>query len=104
MIVKSSKGRPVDFSQLAAQNEGKVALGNASMNARGDIVSPTGEILTTAQTAAQEYHRNNPNAVRQVSIRDLADATTFADPSVAVADLSPDVVLKSIPKKKVVDQ
>ena len=61
----------LDMARLMAQNSHQVALGNASMNARGDIVGAGGKVIKPREEIARDYHRNNPKAVRQVSLRNL---------------------------------
>lgn len=73
-IIRSMRGEQIDMSSLSAKNSHAVALGNANMNARGDIIDRGGKILKSRETVVQEYYRNNPKAVTQsVSLRDLGD-------------------------------
>jgi hypothetical protein len=87
MKVRSMKGEEVDMTRLMAENENVIALGNASMNARGDRIGARGQILQRREVVTQQYYAQNPKAVRQVSLRNIAvDApTTFATPEEAVA-------------------
>jgi len=86
MKVMSMRGKVVDMNLLMAQNEDKLALGNAKMNARGDIVSSTGEIVSTSEQLIKQYNAANPRAVKQVSLKDLTDEV-FATPAEAVAEI-----------------
>ena len=52
------RGRPIDMASLAAANSEKIAVGNAKMNARGDILGPNGIILRTQEQIEQEWHLN----------------------------------------------
>lgn len=59
----TARGDSIDMSALAAQNSEEVALGNARMNARGDILGDHGIILKTqeqieAEWAAQQEQSN----------------------------------------------
>ena len=61
--VRSMRGEIIDFNALQQHNAEKVALGNASMNAKGDIVNPNGIVLKTqeqieAEWAAQQARNN----------------------------------------------
>lgn len=101
MRIRSMRGVEIDMAAIIAQNESTVAVGNANMNARGDVVGKHGEVLKTRDEIAQEYHQTNPKAVKTVSLKDVAgevvDATmakgsdkldiTFADPAAAVAEI-----------------
>ncbi len=48
------KGRPVDMAAMMMMNEHAVAMGNASMNARGDILGRSGRIMKTAEMIAHD--------------------------------------------------
>jgi hypothetical protein len=72
MKVKTMRGKPLDMARLMAQNQYKIALGNASMNARGDIVEG-GKVVKPREEIARDYHRNNPKAVKQVALRNISD-------------------------------
>lgn len=49
MFHKSAKGRVVNFDELAHKNATTIAVGNANLNARGDLVGPGGKIIETAE-------------------------------------------------------
>lgn len=68
MEAKSFRGKRIDMNKLLMQNEKAVALGNAKLNARGDVLGKGGKIVKTREQIAREYHEKNPNAVKQVSI------------------------------------
>lgn len=72
--VRSAMGEMLDMAALAARNAHVVALGNAGMNARGDIVDRQGNVLKTREVVVQEYYNSNPKRVTQsVSLKDLGD-------------------------------
>ena len=52
------RGRPIDMAALAAANADVRAVGNAKMNARGDILGPKGVILRTQEQVEQEWQQN----------------------------------------------
>jgi len=81
------RGEMLDMGQLMAKNERKVALGNAKMNARGDIVAANGEIVKTREAVSQDYYKNPKKAVRQVALRDISNEV-FQTPAEAVASLT----------------
>jgi hypothetical protein len=97
MKVRSMRGVEIDMAALVARNEGTVAVGNAKMNARGDVIGRRGEVVKTRDEIAQEYHQANPKAVRNVALKDLAGEITaapvgsdkmeveYVDPAAAVA-------------------
>lgn len=94
MKVRSMRGHEVDIGALMTRHETSVAVGNASMNARGDVIGKGGSVIQSRDEIAQEYHRSNPKAVRNVSLSDLSGEMMpvgsdklnieFADPAEAV--------------------
>lgn len=71
--VRTARGAVIDMGALAALNSTAVALGNAGMNARGDLVDRSGRVLKAREVVVQEYYASNPKAVESVSLRDLGD-------------------------------
>jgi hypothetical protein len=49
------RGEIIDFSALSLQNQQQVALGNARMNAKGDILGEGGIILKTQEQVEAEW-------------------------------------------------
>lgn len=87
MKISSMRGEMVDFTKYLAENEDAVAIGNARMNARGDLLGPGGTVMKKREDIAAEYHRANPNAVRKVSIKDLS-SEVFQTPAETVKQLT----------------
>ena len=46
-MYRTMQGRMVDIEKLRASNENVRAIGNMNVNARGDILGPGGQIVTT---------------------------------------------------------
>ena len=93
MKVKTMQGKTLDIGAIMAQNETTIALGNASMNARGDIIGPGGQIVRRKEQVAQEYHKRNPNAVKTVSLKEL-QPDVFLSPADAVTEAKKDIAAK----------
>ncbi len=71
---KTSRGQGIDMQTLALQNEKEIAVGNMGVNARGDKLNNTGEVVQTKTEQAQAYYQANPkSAVKTVSIKDAVD-------------------------------
>ena len=51
----TARGEPIDMGALIAQNATSPALGNAKMNARGDILGKDGVILKTQEQIEAEW-------------------------------------------------
>jgi hypothetical protein len=84
--VKTMKGKTLDLTPIMAKKQNTVAIGNANMNARGDILGPGGAIVKRREEVMQEYHNANPKAVRRVSLKDV-QADQFPTPAEAMAQL-----------------
>lgn len=84
MTVRSMRGQVIDMAALAAKNATKVAIGNASMNARGDLIGPGGRVIKTREQMTRDYNADNPKAVKQTSLRSIK-TEVFVSPAEAVA-------------------
>jgi len=51
----TARGEPIDMGALIAQNANAPALGNAKMNARGDILGENGIVLKTQEQIEAEW-------------------------------------------------
>jgi hypothetical protein len=81
------RGVEINMAKYLAENETAVAVGNAGMNARGDMIDKSGRVIKSRAAIAQEYHAANPRAVKRVtSLKDLADrpAMTLEEVSAAM--------------------
>ena len=66
---KSMRGVIIDMDAMRAANEDARALGNARMNARGDILGSNGKIEVRREQIARDYYNKNPGAAQQVSLK-----------------------------------
>jgi predicted secreted protein len=71
-IHKTMRGLDIDMSKLMASNSNAVALGNANMNARGDIIGNNGKVEIYREDLAREYHDKSKKAVKQASLRSIS--------------------------------
>jgi hypothetical protein len=110
--IKTMKGKTLDLTPIVAKNQNTVAIGNANMNARGDVLGPGGVIVKRREEVAQDYHNANPKAVRRVSLKDV-QPDTFPSPAEAIAQLKKQAQQAAVstpvhtaPKsgKKIIDQ
>jgi hypothetical protein len=106
MKITSMRGQSVDMARLIAQNSHKVALGNAHMNARGDLIGKDGLVTVMREDIARDYHKSNPKAVHQMPLRSInKEVVAFDTPAQALAKQKEimlqqaDKVLKSVGKK-----
>lgn len=49
MFHKSAKGRVVNFDEMVLKNAKTIAVGNANLNARGDLLGKNGKVVQTAE-------------------------------------------------------
>lgn len=64
---KTMQGREIDMDQLLAKNELMPAVGNVSMNARGDELGAGGKIVKKREDQVAAYYENNPAAIQAAS-------------------------------------
>jgi len=83
MKVISMRGRQINMAALIARHPETKAIGNASMNARGDIIKG-GKIVKPREQIAMEYHESNPKAVKSMGLAALS-GEMFESPAAAVA-------------------
>ncbi len=81
------RGERVDFARYMSEEGDRAALGNGQMNARGDILDKDGNIVTTRAEISASYYKTSSKAVKQVSIKDIADQV-YPSPAQAVKDLT----------------
>jgi hypothetical protein len=68
-VYRTAKGREIDMTKLISQNELTLAVGNMSVNARGDKIGPGGKIvakreqLHPASTAIPETITKTPEPI-----------------------------------------
>lgn len=55
-LYRTMQGRMVDIEKLRATNEEVRAVGNMSVNARGDVVGTGGKIVKTKEQLMKEYY------------------------------------------------
>lgn len=85
MVHYTYKGRSVDMQAMLMMNEHQVALGNANMNARGDIIGTGGSIVRTAEDIATEYYQQNASVAVET---DEDIAIDFSQPVMETFDSS----------------
>ena len=95
------RGRQIDFNALIEQNATKVALGNARMNAKGDILGKGGVILKTQEQVEAEWDANRTKI--QDSIPTDIKSTLVSKPAAIIVDdqkFEPTPVPTETPRKR----
>lgn len=72
-MTRSFRGKEVDMLKLFRKNEKKIALGNARMNARGDIIGRGGIILKSREDQVKEYQEKVKEQEGTVGMKDPAE-------------------------------
>tara|TARA_B100000123_G_scaffold269662_1_gene246151 strand:- start:719 stop:1216 length:498 start_codon:yes stop_codon:yes gene_type:complete len=67
--VKTAKGKVLNMQAMYDANQTTQAVGNANMNARGDVLGPGGKVVIPKNKVTSAYYATNPNAVKEVSIK-----------------------------------
>ena len=62
-IYKSAMGKTVDMGALLLQNEHVRAVGNMNVNARGDILDSSNQVIDSKNRQAQRQYQRNSNNV-----------------------------------------
>ena len=110
-MYRTMQGRMVDIEKLRAANEDVRAVGNMNVNARGDIIGPSGQIVTTKASVMQKYYEQPKGKVddRPLKRKPLADrkvVTTPPQPTIqkmTPTQSKPDAPTVVTPEKKGID-
>ena len=99
--VRSMRGDLVDFSVLAEQNATQIALGNARMNAKGDIVGAGGIILKTQEQIDAEWAQRKARTQVTADIKSDVPVDQSAQPEQTAYPSIQDLVESGVlPSKK----
>ena len=62
---RTMQGKEIDMDKLMARHELMPAIGNASVNARGDEIGPGGQIVKKREQVMSDYYELNPKATQK---------------------------------------
>jgi len=68
-MYRTMQGRMVDIERLRAANEDTRAVGNMNVNARGDILGPSGNIVTPKSEVIKKYYEQPKGKVSETPTR-----------------------------------
>ena len=68
-VYRTMQGRYVDIEKLRAANESVRAIGNMSVNARGDVLGPGGAVVKPKSEVMQKYYEQPRGMVDDTPIR-----------------------------------
>lgn len=82
-VQTSMRGIAIDMDAMRAQQEESVAIGNARMNARGDMLRKGGEIEIRREQVIRDFYSKHPQGMNQVSLK-AAMPDKFESPAEAM--------------------
>ena len=110
-MYRTMQGRMIDVERLRAENEQVRAIGNMSVNARGDVLGQGGQIVKPKEAVMREYYEQPKGKVddRPLKRKPLADrkvVTTPPQPTIqkmTPTQSKPDAPTVVTPEKKGID-
>lgn len=98
----SMRGKAIDMDALRAQNDENVAIGNARMNARGDVLGRGGKIEIRREQIIRDFYNRNPHGAVPVSLKP-AVPDVFETPAQAMARMA-EIADKQTPPAPAADE
>ena len=86
-IYKTAKGRNFDMEKFVEQRGHTKAVGNASMNARGDILGKLNEVKITREQLNKHPSRNPQVETKLTSLKNTLIADSFDSPEETLAKI-----------------
>ena len=102
-MYRTMQGRMVDIEKLRAANESVQAVGNMNVNARGDVLGASGQVITPKEDIIKKYYEQPKGMVSDTPSRSKPMAAPKAEPVKTVQKMTP-VAAKPAPKKTVAPQ
>ena len=102
-MYRTMQGRMVDIEKLRAANESVQAVGNMNVNARGDVLGASGQVVTPKEQIIKKYYEQPKGMVSDAPTRGKPMPAPKAEPVKTVQKMTP-VAAKPAPKKTVAPQ
>jgi len=91
-IYKTARGKVVDLGSLILQNENVRAVGNMNVNARGDILDSTNQVIERKNRQVQKQYKKQTNvsntpvaaSIQEIKRNNISNKDTAADVSTFV--------------------
>jgi len=93
----------VDIEKLRAANESVQAVGNMNVNARGDVLGASGQVVTPKEQIIKKYYEQPKGMVSDTPTKGKPIPAPKAEPVKTVQKMTP-VAAKPAPKKTVAPQ
>ena len=88
-MYRTMQGRMVDIEKLRAANESVQAVGNMNVNARGDILGPSGKVVTPKEQVIKKYYEQPKGMVSDTPNRGKPMPAPKAEPVKTVQKMTP---------------
>ena len=102
-MYRTMQGRMVDIEKLRAANESVQAVGNMNVNARGDLLGPSGKVVTPKEQIIKKYYEQPKGMVSDTPVKGKPMPAPKAEPVKTVQKMTP-VAAKPASKKTVAPQ
>ena len=102
-MYRTMQGRMVDIEKLRAANESVQAVGNMNVNARGDVLGASGQVVTPKEQIIKKYYEQPKGMVSDTPSKGKPMPAPKAEPVKTVQKMTP-VAAKPAPKKTVAPQ
>jgi hypothetical protein len=102
-MYRTMQGRMVDIEKLRAANESVQAVGNMNVNARGDILGPSGQVVTPKEKVIAKYYEQPKGMVSDTATKGKVAPAPQTPVKQTVQTMTP-VAAKPEPKKTVAPQ
>lgn len=98
--VRTAKGKFIDMGALAKANENTRAVGNVPINAKGDRLDASGNVVATVQSISRAQHEHSqPTEKRKLSTATNDDADRPQKPVKNKVKAEPSTDIKSRQQK-----
>jgi len=107
---KTSRGREFNMQAFVTTQGDKIAVGNSSRNARGDLLGPGGTVIATKQEIASRVHEQNTRPAaskvklnpldQEVNRKEVVGADGVKRTEITYADGSVEIVVAETAKSQ----
>ena len=97
-MYRTMQGRMVDIEKLRSANESVQAVGNMNVNARGDVLGASGQVITPKSEVIKKYYEQPKGMVSDTPTKNKPTAAPKTEP---VKQTVQKMASKPAPKKTV---
>ena len=102
-MYRTMQGRMVDIEKLRTANESVQAVGNMNVNARGDVLGASGQVVMPKETVIKQYYEQPKGMVSDTPTKNKPMAAPKVEPVKTIQKMTP-VASKPAPTKTVAPQ